>query len=158
MDWTGWALFGGIATIVLTATMVGAQLAGLTRMDMPLMLGALFTDDPDRAHIAGLVIHLANGQLFALAYTAAFWRIGWASWWLGALFGLVHGLCALVVLVPSLPSLHPRMASERAGPELPRFLEPPGPLALNYGRETPAVTLVAHILFGALLGGFVRPL
>jgi hypothetical protein len=49
------------------------------------------------------------------------------------------------------------MASERDGPNLDAVLEPPGLLALNYGRETPAVTLIAHIIYGAVLGGFLTP-
>jgi hypothetical protein len=49
------------------------------------------------------------------------------------------------------------MASERSGPRLDAVLEPPGLFALNYGRETPAVTLVAHIIYGALLGAFLTP-
>jgi hypothetical protein len=31
-------------------------------------------------------------------------------------------------------------------------LEPPGLLALNYGAGTPVVTLVAHLVYGAVLG------
>jgi hypothetical protein len=49
------------------------------------------------------------------------------------------------------------MATERAGPDVDARLEPPGPLALNYGRETPLVSLVAHVVYGAILGGFLTP-
>jgi hypothetical protein len=35
------------------------------------------------------------------------------------------------------------------------FLEPPGFLLRNYGRQTPIVTVVAHIAYGAIVGGFV---
>jgi len=42
--------------------------------------------------VVGFLIHLANGQVFALLYAFAFALIGWATWWLGAVFGLVHGL------------------------------------------------------------------
>jgi len=35
MDWAGWAIFGLIATAILTAVLIGAQLAGLTRLDIP---------------------------------------------------------------------------------------------------------------------------
>lgn len=37
MNWAGWALFGLVATTVLTAVMIAAQLAGLTRLDLPLV-------------------------------------------------------------------------------------------------------------------------
>ena len=36
-------------------------------------------------------------------------------------------------------------------------LEPPGLLALNYGRETPIVTMVAHVAFGVALGLLLDP-
>jgi hypothetical protein len=49
MDWAGWALFGLVATAALTAVMIMAQLAGLTRLDLPLLLGTVVTEDPERA-------------------------------------------------------------------------------------------------------------
>ena len=83
MDWAGWALFGLIATTALTAVMIAAQLAGLTRLDLPLVLGTLVTADPDRARVAGFFIHLAVGQGFALGYAATFALLHRATWWLG---------------------------------------------------------------------------
>ncbi|MFN2591036.1 MAG: hypothetical protein ABR518_09740 [Actinomycetota bacterium] len=157
MDWAGWATFGFVATVILTGIMTGSQLLGLSRMDLPVMLGTIFVEDPDAARAVGFVIHLANGQVFALLYAGAFALIGHASWWLGALFGALHGLAALTVIVPLLPAIHPRMASERSGPELRTVLEPPGPLGLNYGRETVLFTVVAHVAYGAVLGGFLNP-
>ena len=88
MDWAGWALFGLVATAALTAVMIAAQLAGLTRLDLPLVLGTLVTEDPDRARVAGFFIHLAVGQGFALGYAATFALLHRATWWLGALLGL----------------------------------------------------------------------
>jgi hypothetical protein len=157
MDWAGWATFGFVATIFLTGIMAASQFFGLSRMDLPLILGTIFIEDPDRARVLGFFIHLVNGQIFALLYAGAFALIGWATWWLGALFGLAHGLAALTIVIPLLPGVHPRMASERSGPELHTVLEPPGPFALNYGRETVVFTLAAHVAYGALLGGFLTP-
>jgi len=155
MDWAGWATFGFVATVALTALMVGAQLAGLTRMDIPMMLGTMFTEDTDRARVIGFLVHLLNGQVFALFYAAGFALLESANWWLGAIFGAFHGITALTLIVPLLPGIHSRMASERGGPELDQVLEPPGFLALNYGRETPLVALGAHIIFGVILGIFL---
>jgi hypothetical protein len=157
MDWAGWATFGFGATVALTAIMVAAQLAGLTRMDIPMMLGTMFVEDPDRARVIGFLVHLLNGQVFALFYAAGFTLLEKATWWLGSIFGALHGLAALTLIIPVLPGIHPRMASERSGPELKQVLEPPGLLALNYGRETPLVALGAHIVFGAILGFFLAP-
>jgi uncharacterized membrane protein YagU involved in acid resistance len=152
MDWAGWALFGLMATAVLTAVMTGAQLLGWTRLDLPLLLGTIKTEDPDRARVVGFFMHLAIGEGFALGYAAGFALLDDATWWLGALFGLLHVSVALTVLVPLLPGVHPRMASNRAGPASVAVLEPPGLLGLNYGAQTPAVALVAHLVFGIVLG------
>jgi hypothetical protein len=152
MDWAGWALFGLVATAVLTAALIAAQLAGLTRLDLPLVLGTLVTEDPDRARVLGFVMHLCAGQGFALGYAAAFALLHRATWWIGALFGILHVGIALTVLLPLLPGVHPRMASERAGPASTAVLEPPGLFGLNYGLQTPAVTVVVHIMYGVVLG------
>jgi hypothetical protein len=155
MDWTGWALFGLLATAALTAVMITAQLAGLTRLDLPLLLGTLVTEDPDRARAAGFFIHLAIGQAFALGYAATFAHQQLATWWLGALLGLLHVAVALLALLPLLPGLHPRMASRRAGPASTAVLEPPGLLALNYGIQTPTVAIIAHVTYGTVLGALL---
>src|SRR5574342_234266 len=125
MDGTGWALFGLVATTILTASMIVAQMIGLTRLDLPLLLGAIVTPDPDRARVAGFFIHLGIGQGFAFGYAATFALLGRATWWLGGLLGLLHAAVALTVLVPLLAGVHPRMASARAGPASTAVLEPP---------------------------------
>jgi hypothetical protein len=38
--------------------------------------------------------------------------------------------------------------------QLMRQLEPPGFLALNYGFQTPISVVIAHIIFGVVLGTF----
>lgn len=152
MDWAGWAVFGLLSTALLTALMTVAQLSGMSRLDLPLILGTVVTPDPDLARAAGSVIHLVIGQCFALGYAATFALLDRASWWLGALLGLLHGVVALTVLVPVLVGVHPRMASERAGPTSTAVLEPPGLLALNYGAQTPVVALAAHLAYGTALG------
>jgi uncharacterized membrane protein YagU involved in acid resistance len=157
VDWAGWATFGLGSTVALTSIMILAQVVGLSRMDIPMMLGTMFFEDLDRARVVGFLVHLINGQLFGLLYAGAFAALDLATWWLGAIFGLFHGVVALLVLVPLLPGIHRRMASERGGPDLNAVLEPPGLLALNYGRETPLITLAAHVVYGASLGGFLTP-
>jgi hypothetical protein len=156
MDWSGWALFGLLATAALTAVMISAQLAGLSRLDLPMVLGTLLTEDPDRARVAGFVIHLSAGQLFALGYAATFAQLGRATWWLGAMLGMMHVAIALLAILPLLPGVHPRMASQRAGPATTAALEPPGLLALNYGVQTPGVAIVAHLAYGTVLGALLE--
>ena len=48
------------------------------------------------------------------------------------------------------------MAGEEHGPTVVRQLEPPGFLALNYGATTPVAIVLAHVVFGAILGLMYR--
>ena len=118
------------------------------------LMKGLATNVPGVAEALGYGIHLLNGWAFALLYCAAFETYGEAGVLLGALIGFVHAAFVLIVGMPALPAFHPRMASETWGPEPARQLEPPGNLALNYGWSTPVITLVAHVVFGAILGIF----
>lgn len=74
---------------------------------------------------------------------------------LGALFGLLHGLFAGTALVNVLPVLHPRMGTPQSAADSQPLLEAPRFLMLNYGRQTPVVSVVAHIAYGAIVGGFI---
>lgn len=154
MNVGGWLLWGFVATVILTGLMAGSQALGLTRMNLPYMVGTMFSPGRDRAKLVGFGAHLVNGWLFSLLYIAAFqsWHV--ATWWLGALIGLVHGGFVVTAGMQLLPALHPRMASEQRGPTVTRQLEPPGFLALHYGTRTPVSVVFSHVVFGAILGAF----
>lgn len=147
-------LWGLIATIVLTTIIVTGQTLGITRIDMPFIIGTMFTPDRDRAKVYGYGFHLFNGLAFAILYAVIFENLHRATWWLGAAAGLLQGFVVIVILLPLLPALHPRMVSDARGPEPTRLLEPPGFLATNYGRMTPVVTLLAHAIYGLIIGAF----
>jgi uncharacterized membrane protein YagU involved in acid resistance len=157
MNVTSWLVWGFASTIVLTSLMAGSQALGLTRMNIPYMLGTMFTPDRDRAKVLGVVLHVANGWIFSLVYVAAFQLWGGPSWWKGAAIGFVHAAFVLTVGMPALPGLHPHMASERRGPTVVRQLEPPGFFALHYGLRTPISVVLAHVVFGIILGVFYVP-
>jgi hypothetical protein len=147
-------LWGFAGTLALTTIMSVSHGAGLTRMSIPFLLGTMLTPNRDRALVVGVAFHLVNGWLFALLYAALLEGMAMSTWWLGAGIGLAHALFVLAVGMPVLPGLHPRMVSEYYGPTPNRRLQPPGFFALNYGRQTPIVTLAAHIVYGAIIGGF----
>lgn len=154
MNWGSIFLWGFVATVVLTGLMAVSQGMGITRMNIPFMLGTMFSPDRNRAQLIGFLVHLLNGWIFAIVYAAAFESWHLATWWLGALIGLVHGLFVLAAAMPLLPAMHPRMANEHFGPTPTRQLEPPGFLALNYGYRTPVSVIAAHLLYGGILGAF----
>jgi hypothetical protein len=153
---TGWLLWGFVATAVLTTILAAGQGLGLTRMSLTYLLGSMLTADRRRAKVIGFFVHLGNGWLFSLLYVAAFQSWHRATSWLGAAVGLVHAAFVLTVGMYVFPAAHPRMAQQDQGPTVSRQLEPPGFLALNYGIETPAAVVLAHVVFGAILGGFYR--
>jgi hypothetical protein len=158
VSWGSWLIWGFAGTVVLTTVLSGSQGLGLTRMNLPYLLGTLFTPNRDRAKIYGVALHLLNGWMFSLIYVAALHAAHLFTWWFGAVIGLVHGGFVVVVAMPLLPGIHPRMASEIQGPTVVRQLEPPGFLGMNYGIRTPISALAAHVIFGAILGGLYSPL
>ena len=157
MSWGNWLVWGFAATVLLTTLMAGSQGLGMTRMNIPYLLGTMFTPDRDRAKALGVVLHVVNGFAFSLVYVAAFHAWGGPAWWKGALIGLVHSTFVLTVGMVALPGLHPRMAGESRGPTVVRQLEPPGFLALHYGVQTPLSIVVGHLVFGIVLGVFYAP-
>lgn len=156
MNLPGILLWGFAATIVLTTAMAAGQGLGYTRMSIPFMVGTIFTPARDRALVVGAAVHTANGLIFAVFYALLFESLGRATWWLGAIMGVLHGLFVLTVGMSIIPGIHPHMVSEYFGPTPNRLLQPPGFMALNYGRRTPIVTLIAHVLYGVILGAFYR--
>ena len=112
MSWPSWLVWGFAGTVVLTTIMAGSQGLGLTRMNIPYMLGTMFTPDRDRAKVLGVAVHILNGWMFSLVYVAAFHLWGGPTWWKGAAIGFVHAAFVLAAALPTLPGMHPRMASE----------------------------------------------
>jgi uncharacterized membrane protein YagU involved in acid resistance len=156
MNFGSWALWGFVAMVVMTTLSAASQGVGLTRMNVPYLIGSMFTPDRDRAKLVGFALHVVNGWCFSLIYVLAFESLHRATWWLGASIGLVHAAFVLTVGMRLLPGLHPRMANEQHGPTVARQLEPPGFLALHYGVSTPVAVMLSHVVFGIVLGSFYR--
>lgn len=150
------ALWGLIATVAMTTILQCSQGLGLSRLSLPFLIGTVLTSHRDRAALIGFVAYMIGGWLFALLYFLFFDSIGVASWWFGGLLGFLHGLFLLGCVLPLLPYVHPRMASEHDGPDRTYILEPPGFFGLNYGRRTPLTTLLGQTVYGLVLGGFAQ--
>jgi hypothetical protein len=151
------AVAGGFAgTLVLTTALRAGNELKLTRIDLPFLLGTAFSTDRTRAKALGYVLHFLAGIVFALIYYVMFLAIGRSGWWIGASFGLAHGLFSGTALVNILlPLVHPRMGTPSTAATSVALLEPPGFMMLNYGLQTPVVSLAAHVAYGAVVGGFV---
>lgn len=149
-------LWGLVATTAMASILQMSQELGLSRMSLTFLLGSAISGNRGRASVIGFGLYVAGGWLFAFLYFLFFESIGIGTWWIGAVLGLVHGLFLLVCVIPLLPFVHPRMASEHHGVTRLRQLEPPGFLAMNYGYQTPLVTVVAQAVYGGVLGTCIQ--
>ena len=150
------ALAGGFAgTVVLTTVLRTATEVHLTRIDLPFLLGTIVTGNRARAKALGYAFHFIVGLAFALVYYALFSVLGRHDWWLGAIFGVVHGVVSGTVLINVLlPLVHPRMGGPLTDATSTALLEAPGFLGRNYGAQTAATGLVAHLLYGVIVAVF----
>ena len=107
------SLAGGfLGTLVLSTVLRAAGELGITRMDLPFLLGTTVTDNRRRAKVYGYVFHFLNGLAFAVLYGLCFAAIGRSGWWLGALIGALHALFTATVLVNVLlPVIHKRIGT-----------------------------------------------
>lgn len=150
--WVYILLWGFIGTCGISLVQEGCQGLGFSRMSFPFLTGAFFTGNRRMAEAIGFVIYIFGGWLFAIFYGLVFESLHAANFWIGGVIGLLQGLFNLAVLLPLLPSFHPRMASPYDGPEASRRIEPPGFFALNYGERTPFIHIVGQIVFGIIVG------
>jgi hypothetical protein len=156
IHWEHWIFWGFVASIALVSVESIAQSIGVTRLNLPLILGFGLTPDRDRARALGVGLHVLIGWPFSFFYVIAMQFMGGPSWYHGAIVGLAHALVICVIGWQVLPGIHPRMASETHGPTATRMLEPPGFMGVNYGIATPVAVFVTHAIFGAILGAFYR--
>jgi hypothetical protein len=72
MNWNSWLLWGFASTVVLTSTLAGSQGLGMTRMNIPYLLGTIFTPSRDKAKFIGFFLHFGNGWIFRLFVSQLF--------------------------------------------------------------------------------------
>jgi hypothetical protein len=147
-----------LGTVVMTTVMEGAQALRWSRLSLPYLLGAMVTTDRRWIRIAGATLHVVNGIVFALGYALLFEVLGRSDWWIGMLAGAVHATAVLIVLLPLIHDIHPRMAAEDHGPDPTPLLQPPGFVGLNYGIQTPIGVIAAHLVYGGIVAALYRPL
>ena len=154
------ALAGGAvgSTVVASGVRLSQEL-GWTRMDIPFLLGTIFTENRRAAAVIGYFAHVFNSLVFALLYAAVFAATGLTTWWFGVALGVVHaGFAGGALVNILLPAVHPRMGTPWTDAEETPLLEPPGFMLSNYGRSTALVGLVLHLAYGAIVGAFAAGL
>ncbi|WP_322866205.1 DUF6789 family protein [Aquicoccus sp. G2-2] len=124
-------LAGFIATVVLSVLMVAKGMMGMMpALDVAAMLGNMLGGSIVVGWVAHFVIGtLAWGGAFAILYSAI---PGGSAVVKGILFGIAAWLGMMIIVMP--------MAGA-------------GVFGMNLGMMAPVMTLVLHIIFGAVLGG-----
>ena len=91
---------GSTGRMAMILLIYGGPLIGLPRWDVVSMLGSLAAPNKQEAVTLGGAIHFTVGIAFAIIYTAL-WSIGIgsATWWWGLIFGAVHGLLVILLLL-----------------------------------------------------------
>lgn len=131
-----------------------ARRAGLTEMDLSMILGTVTTitlGPTPGAWFQGFLTVLACGGVFALFYAWVFeaWWAHTARAWLGALLGAGHAIVGGAILGWLMPPLHPSV------PDHP-LLADPGFMGSHYGGQTVAVFTFMHVFFGLVIGGWMH--
>ena len=103
---------GSTGRMVMLLLVYGGPLIGLPRIDVVSTLGALAAPNKQDAVTLGGAIHFTIGIVFAMLY-AALWSLGIGSptWWWGLIFGLVHGILVVLLLL-AFPARYPQLSQE----------------------------------------------
>lgn len=147
----GWALAAGVLGGVAFLVVVTMGLAvGMTRMNFLEVMGTMLVPKASKAtvYVTGLAVHLMASAGFGLAHAGLLHAIGVTSvseaagWDLA--IGVGHGVAILVMLPVMLTAMHPLV---RTG-----AIERPGVALTGFGAGTPIGSLMAHVVFGVLVG------
>jgi len=124
---------GSTGRMAMILLIYGGPLIGLPRFDVVSMLGSLAAANKQSAVTLGGAIHFTMGILFAMLY-AALWSvgIGSATWWWGLIFGAIHGLLVMLLLLMSI----------RINPQLSEFIN---------GLPVMVAILLNHMVFGVVV-------
>ncbi len=180
----GRALLAGLlGTAAMTTLMYGWPLVGLPAMDIIGALGGVFPFDLS-PYFLGSLVHVGMGTSLALIYALLFdpWLPG-PRWFRGALFSILPWLFAITLLGPSLLLASEFLKGKEAVAANPCSVSNPcavrslNPCSVNQAKSNPcavanpcgsgsapssgpspeAMSLVVHLLYGAVLGVAYKP-
>lgn len=145
ISWSGAIIWGIVATIVFTLFSMMGKKMGMTRMDLLDLLGSMFVDPgTSTSKRLGLMMHLMNGALLAIAWAYGAALLNLPANWITAMgWSVVLWLLALMMM-STMGSVHPAIKNGTQ--------EDPGPAATNYGKKTPLGSLIGHLIYGLVLG------
>ena len=145
---------GALGFAAITAPMYVSRVMGLSKLDLPLLLGMLVLPSGWPARLAGLLPHTAGSMIvFPLIYGSIFRAArvqpsARAGMNVAAFHWLLSGVALWLV------GLNPRLEREDTsdGATRDHRVGSPGAFALNYGAFTAVSFALGHLLYGATLG------
>lgn len=143
----GAGVLGGLAFLMVVTMGLAV---GMTRMNFLEVLGTMMTPNGSRATVygVGLMAHLMASAGFGLAHAGVLHAIGVTSvgqaagWDLA--IGAAHGAVVLLVLPMMLSAMHPLVRRQA--------MDAPGVALTGFGPGTPIGSLMAHVVFGLVVG------
>ncbi len=144
-------LLAGLAgTAALTLILAWGPTVGAPPLNLPLWDGTFLTLNLGWAIALGYLAHFAIGSGLALLYqrrVRTLWRV--EPWLSGAVYGAWVWLALMLVGLPLFDVLDPLVSDG--------LLTAPGLFALGLGITAPVMLLVAHLVFGGLVGLICGP-
>jgi hypothetical protein len=157
IDWFEAGKAGFLATLFFSAIYAPIYLAYRTdSMDIPLILGSTVTLDEWLARIIGFGIHLGIGIGIALSYAVILWLFNWqGNAGKGTVFGILVFVPMFAFFVPWFIGWLPKFAPTGV-------VHQPFDVMMNQvghgnnGWELSALVMLAHMMFGLMLGAIYR--
>jgi hypothetical protein len=138
-------LAGLVGTAALTLILAWGPTVGAPALNLPLWDGTFFTLNLGVAVTLGYIVHFAIGVALALLYqNRVAPRLSGEGWWRGAIFGFGVWSVLMVLGLPLFDWLDPLVQNG--------LLTAPGFFALGLGATAPVMLLLAHLVYGAIVG------
>lgn len=156
---TGRAFWSGVsAGLVVTAMLIAARAAGLTVINISMVVGSMLTGTIGSfTWWTGFLIELVISGLYGMMYGAAFERAAAPVDPLrGAGFSLYH-FALDGTIVGLLPLVHPVLYQASPVPLPADAIPAPGFFCLSYGFASALVFAALHLIFGMLMGLLYEP-
>ncbi len=128
----------------------GGLAMGMTSMDLLRTLGTMMQPKGSKAVVygIGLMMHVMMGAGFGLIHAGLLHAFDpsstGAATGLGILIGAVHGLLVAVMMPTMLTMGHPLVKDGT--------ISAPGPAMTGFGKMTPMGMVVAHLVYGLVIG------